>query len=146
MIPLVDMMICERLHVVDASMDIMYATFSFTCDTLPKNNVDHVDSPICDDGSLSMPSYACFHFSPLVACNMSNNLHFTRIACNNVNMLEHEFAPTASSIFGVPYFNHVEHSSSFIVHDDHPHTSHFHFDFRAAIPSSLKCDSTFWKR
>ena len=36
MIPLVDMMICERLHVVDASMDITYTTFSFPCDTLPK--------------------------------------------------------------------------------------------------------------
>lgn len=46
MIPLVDMMTCDCLHVLDDSSDIAHATFIFPCDTLPTNNVDNVDFSI----------------------------------------------------------------------------------------------------
>ena len=80
MIPLVDMMTCDCLHDVDFCFDVTYDSFTFPCDTLFKTNVDHVDFPTCDDLDTCMPCYESFQFSPIVACNMSNNFSFICVA------------------------------------------------------------------
>jgi hypothetical protein len=84
MIPLVDMMICECLHVMDDAIDITYAPFIFPYDALPLHNVEHVESFDCDDISMNMPLYECFTFPP-TACNMLNNCSFPCTACTNDN-------------------------------------------------------------
>ena len=76
MIPLVDMMTCDCLHDVDFCLDVTYDSFTFPCDTLFQTNVDHVEYPMCDDLATCMPCYESFQFSPIVACNMSNNFSF----------------------------------------------------------------------
>src|SRR5664279_2482023 len=49
MIPLVDMMNDDCLHVMDAPIDISHAILTTTCHALPCTHIDHVDSTICDD-------------------------------------------------------------------------------------------------
>jgi hypothetical protein len=44
MIPLVDMINCEYLHVMDDSIDITYAKFPFPCDALHETNAEYVES------------------------------------------------------------------------------------------------------
>ena len=105
MIPLVDMMTFDCLHAMDDLVDSSYDTFLFPCDTLFQTNVNHVELPICDDFSMSMPCFECFHFSPIVACNMLNNFSFKSVACNNVEMFDNEIAPIAFSHIGDVYFH-----------------------------------------
>ena len=69
------------------------------------------------------------HFSPIVACNMSNNCSFTCFACNDDKMINKEYAPIASSFYGDFSFYNVEHPQPFILHLDHSHTSYFIFYF-----------------
>ena len=42
----------------------------------------------------------CLQYSPIVASNMLNNCSFKCLVCNNVEMLDNEFTPIASSLFG----------------------------------------------
>ena len=129
MIPLVDMMNYGCLHAMDDSIDVTYDSFFFPCDTLFETNVDHVESPICDNFAMSMPCFECFHFSPIVACNMLNNFSFTCVVCNNVDILAYEIAPIAFSPCGDFSFSFMDLVPSFTLHSDHPHISYFPFDF-----------------
>ena len=63
---------------------------------------------MCDDLDTCMPCYESFRFSPIVACNISNNFSFIFVACNDDKMLDNEFAPIAFSNFGDSSFCHVE--------------------------------------
>jgi hypothetical protein len=65
MIPLVDMMTCECLHVMDDAIDITYDLFIFPCNALPLHNDEHVEFD-CDDISMNMPCYECFTFPRFV--------------------------------------------------------------------------------
>ena len=129
MFPLVDMMNYDCLHAMDDSIDVTYDSFLFPCDTLFETNVDHVELPICDGFAMSMPCYECFHFSPIVACNMLSNFSFTCVACTNVEMLDNELAPIAFSNFGDVSFSLMDLVPSFTLHSDHPHMSYFPIDF-----------------
>jgi hypothetical protein len=80
MIPLVDMMTYECMHDLDDTFATSHATFTFPCDALLDNIVDHVELLACDN--MVMPCYESFTFSP-IACNMSNNCSFPCIACND---------------------------------------------------------------
>ena len=100
MIPLVDMMNDDCLHALDETIDVTYASFPFTCDVLPCTHIEHVDSSICDDIAIDMLCPKCLQYSPIVASKMLNNCSFKCLVCNNVEMLDNEFAPMASSLFG----------------------------------------------
>jgi hypothetical protein len=84
MIPLVDMTICECSYDIDDSHGMSYASFTFPCDVLLQNIIEHANLPSCDDNDMNMSSYECFTFPP-IACNMLNNCSFPCIACNDDN-------------------------------------------------------------
>ena len=80
MIPLVDMMNFECMHDLDDPFATSHATFTFPCDALLDNIVDHVEVSSCD--TMTMPCYESFNFST-IACNMSTTCSLPCIACND---------------------------------------------------------------
>ena len=140
MIPLVDMMNCEDMHVMDSTCDISYASFLFPCDALPLHNIDHVELFDCDIIAINMPCYASCVYPPIamdmpchashsispVACDNMNACYFTCFACKNIDHMRYnEMAPIAFSIFGdfddchdkhVPHL-HTHHASISYLND-----------------------------
>ena len=102
---------------------------SLPCDTLPKNNVDHVDFSLGDDDATYMLCPRCFYFSPIIASKMLNNCSFKCLLCNDESLISYENAHIAFSKFGYFSFCHVENFSPSLLHIDQPHMSYIPFDF-----------------
>src|SRR3954466_7113380 len=65
MIPLMYMMNCEDMHVMDDTCDITHASLIFPCDALPLYNIDDVELFDCDIISVNMPCYASCVYPPI---------------------------------------------------------------------------------
>ena len=88
MIPLVDMMNCEDMHVMDDTCDITYASSLFPCDALPLHNIDHVELFDCDIIAINMPCYASCVYPPIASdlpCHASHSI--SPVACDKMNAL-----------------------------------------------------------
>ena len=89
----------DCLHELDDSLDVTYESFLFPCDTLPKNNVDHVDYSIGDNNAIHLFCNKCFYYSPFIATKSMKTCSFKCLIYNDEPLIYNEIAPIVLSHF-----------------------------------------------
>nr|XP_051180967.1 uncharacterized protein LOC127295098 [Lolium perenne] len=135
MIPLVDMMNFECMHDLDDPFATSHATFTFPCDALLDNIVDHVELIACD--TMTMPCYEIFTFSPhandndhaCVVTPLMNTCSFNRVVDNNDNIsfrmlcpkcLHHSMILASKIVNNCSFLCLVCKNAYFVVHEMAP--------------------------